>query len=513
MKKYTVYLILILLFALCLRVYRFESRIFFFSDIARDVLVAREAIRTRTIPPIASFSSAGPFVFGPQYYWLIMATFLFNPNHLLSFYYFLIIQSLLLIIVMVQIGKMMVGRKFGLFMGLIIALSPRQIFRSLYMTQHTIVAICAALATYFLIKSIKTKKRWLFFWCGFWVSTAISMHYQAMGLLIFGVAAFFIKDKIKNRLFFFIAFVIGAILPQLPLFIWDYGQQFANVRNLLDYLLIGQYRIYVPNRWLWHVFDFWPATFADLFGGNKIIGGLIIYFGLLSFLVAFIKRKTSLSLKFIFIIFIFFFIYLRYYRAEKFEGYLMYLHPLMFIIIAWGLFKFVRFKKWLWLFLSGVFIFNFVYIKNELKYKTENEFVDLARLSQKIESKVGRNKKLAVYDFENARGQTETSDFSETISLYLDSQNKLDYTKGQRIGFCKTSCPDDPQKEIKDKFLDRFKDRLFLISENNKQPLVNRSPAAVEKEVLFWWKEKPLKSPFNLGLFIYERTLCRNCHI
>jgi hypothetical protein len=513
MKKYWVYFLLIILLAFFLRVYRFDYRFYFFSDSARDALVAREALRTGTIPQIASFSSAGPFVFGPEYYWFLMAAYMINPQNLLMPYYFLIGLSLIFLILMMALGNQLAGRKFGLLIGFVVAVSPRQVFRSMSLTQHTVVAVCAAAALFFLIRFFRKKNHWSFFWCGFWVSMAISMHYQAMGLLIFGAAPLLIKSEIKNKIFLFFVFALGAILPMAPLFIWDFGQNFANVRNLLDYLLIGQYRIYVANRWLWHLFDFWPSTFADLLGGNKIIGGLIMYFGILSMVAAFLKQKINRSMKFIFIVFIFFFIYLRYYRGEKFEGYLIYLHPLIFVIISWALYQLIKFKKLFLIFVTIILIFNFSYIKNDLAQRNVNEFDELERLTKKIENITGHDKKLAVYNFADAKGRTETSDISGALSLYLDSQGKLDYVKGRRIGFCKVGCPDKSENEINDKFLDFYQDRLFLISNDNKMPLSEHSPHAVFDDVLFWWKKNPLKSSFNLRKYIYERTFCRNCHI
>lgn len=509
MKKYQVYFIFIILFALCLRVYRFESRVFFFSDNARDAIVAREALRTLTIPQIASFSSAGPFVFGPEYYWFLMSAYLLNPNNILMPYYFLVGLSVVFLVLMMLVAKCLLNNKFSLLTGLIIAVSPRQIFRSMSMTQHTVVAVCAAAALYFLVKFFKEKKSRQIFWCAFFVSLAISLHYQSLGLLIFGAVIIFVKAKLKRHLWFFAAFALGAILPILPFFLWDAKQNFANINNLLDYLLIGQYRIYVANRWLWHIFDFWPSTIADIFGGNKVIGGILLYLSFSLALTSFFRKKLSTELKLIFAIFFVFFIYLRYYRAEKFEGYLMYLHPLIFIVISWGVYKMFKFKKILWTIGCFVFIANFFTISREFIQKNGNEIEDLKRLTKKIEKEVGVNKKIAVYDFAVGEGQTETSDFSQALVLYLDTKNKLNFENGGSIGLCK-NCDAKEMKcvEIKDDFVKRYNYHIVTkCIDFKRHNLVARSPNNIYLEILFWWKKRPLKSTFNLFLYLKERII------
>jgi hypothetical protein len=505
MKKYWVYFILVLLLAFYIRIQNFDQRVFIVGDSARDVLVARGSLDAKVLPPIASFSSAGPFVFGPQYYWLLMAVYAININHWPIYYYFLIFQAVAFVAIMMLTGKMMLNKKFSLILGLVAAVSYRQVLRSMLMTQHTIVGITAALALLFLIRFIKKKNFRSIFWCGFWISMGISMHYEAIGLLVFGLPIFFVGKNVKQKLINLAGYGAGLLIPMLPLLWWDRTQNFANTGNLLDYLLIGQYRIYIANRWLWHLFRFWPETAGDLFSGNRLIGGVALYGSFILGLIFLARKTLNIYLKYIFIIFLFYFIYLRFYRGEKFEGYLIYLHPIILMILGWGLFVLTKWKR---LFFAAFFVVLIVASQNlttALKIYNFNEYQRFEVIEKKLIIAAGGKTKFAVYDFADSRGMTDTWDVSDAFSAFFASRGVLDYKNGVKIGLCRTSCPGGSQTEIKDEFFDFYKDRMILVNKQDKVRLVERSPAAVTREIAFWWKERPLKTPFNLGKYILER--------
>jgi hypothetical protein len=505
MKKYWLIFIIILLFAAFLRVYHFDNRIFIFGDGARDILVARGALQEKIIPQVASFSSAGPFVFGPHYYWLLMAIYVLNPSSWNIFYYFLILQSVFLVFVLIKTGQLLWNKKFGLFLGVLAAVSPRLIFRSMGMTQHTIVATCAALALYFFTKFVKDRKNLHSALTGFWMALAIMMHYQAMGLLVMVSGIFLVPKKLNAKIKSLIVFSAGLIVPCLSFIFWDTSQNFANFRNLLDYLLIGQNRIYIANRWSWHILKFWPGYVADLFGGESLLGGIILYFSLALCMFLLFRNKLKTVFKWLLIYFAFFYFYLRFYKGEKFEGYLAYLQPLTFVIIGFALFHLSRFKRMFFVFLTICFFTSVFATKGYFASQKVNQYQELKALAIVLEKET-KATKFAVYDFANAKNQTETWDITDSLTVFLGTQNMLDFKNGYKLGVCQSYCPEAKLREIKSSYFSSGHKHLLLIGNSKvKYNLVERSPKSVMEELVFWWKDQPLKTTFNLGKYILER--------
>jgi hypothetical protein len=507
MKKYSLILFLILFLSLVIRIFHFDNRIFIYGDGARDILVARGSLQENIIPSIASFSSAGPFVFGPHYYWLLMAIYKLSPTSWSIFYYFLILQSVFLVFVLIRTGELVWNKKFGLFLGLIAAVSPRLLFRSMAMTQHTIVATAAALSLYFFVKFLKEKKITSSLFTGFWTGIGIMMHYQALGLLFFAPAFLTAVKSVKDKVKHLSAYLFGLIFPCISFILWDASQKFANVNNLMDYLFIGQNRIYIANRWSWHILRFWPGYVADLFGGNPVIGGVILYFTLGLCLLLLVKGKLNRVLKYLLVFFLIFYVYLRFYKGEKFEGYLAYLQPLTFVIIAYGLFSLRKIKAILFGIMVVAFFFSLSATKQFFTSQNVNQLQILTKLTADLENRSGTSS-FAVYDLANEKMQTDSWDISDSLTVYLGTVGKLDFKNGYKLGVCMNYCPTEAKLiEVKNDYFASGGKKLLLIGKRSTKDLrlVERSPHGVLEEVLFWWQTAPLKSTFNLQKYILER--------
>ena len=122
-KNNNVLLYLILGIAAILRFYNYPNRWGLAYDQARDVLVSTYALHNSLIPAIGPFSSAGQFVYGPQWFWIISLMSAVFPNAIITPW---IIQSLLYVFtvyVMFLIGKEIIDEKFGLITAFFTAIS------------------------------------------------------------------------------------------------------------------------------------------------------------------------------------------------------------------------------------------------------------------------------------------------------------------------------------------------------------------------------------------------------
>jgi len=502
MKRFCFLVLLILFLALVLRFYNFPRRFFIYSDQARDALVARGALQHRVLPQVGSFSSAGPFVFGPIYYWILMLAYFIAPNFMLSPWVLFVFLDLALVLVMVKIGQALWQEKGGLIAGLMTALSPALISTSSNINQQTLVSLFTALTILFFILYGKKENFLFMFLMSLSVGLGISMHYQALNLFFY-TGVFLYPSKLKRKnikkiSLAFLLFALGLLLPNLPLLSWDYTQQWANIRNILDYFLLGQYRIWVSSRWLTYLSIFWPNLWTGVAGGN-LAGGIVLmlFSGFWAF-HSFLKRKIKKEILALGIIFLLQVILNRYYRGQRFEGYMLYFYPLILVFSTWVILKLYHLNKILGcLFLILVVIFTFVkdikIIKNQ-----DNKTALVWQTIDFLQAKYPEEK-FRLYDFYYL-----DPSLSHMLSLFMDFKNLIDEKNGVSLGISQgpVDCPSVYKVSLQKEF---YICQLNEERMRENKGLVNVNPDYIYQDISFWWKDKPLRSTFYLKNFLKDK--------
>lgn len=344
--RFFISVISILFTAFILRTYNLSNRMGLGSDSVRDVIIAQIALERHELPLIGSFSSAGPFVFGPLYFWFNMIGLFLMPFSFKTPWILMNIVGVLTVAIMMIIGYRVGGKRLCFLLGLISAFCPQFISRSTGLTQHSLVGITTSFLILFFILFYQTKKIRYAFFIGLSIGTALSMHYQALNLLIFLPVVFLIpKISVKNKILSFFLACIGFIIPSIPLIFWDAQQGFANFKNVLDYIFIGQYRIYVANSWKIYLFKYLPDYWSNVVGGNKPVAGIIMAVTFLTFTLCAVKRKIRGEIFILGAIFGILMIIIRYYRGERFDGYMIYVAPFMFLLSGWALLTLYTFLR------------------------------------------------------------------------------------------------------------------------------------------------------------------------
>src|SRR5205823_1849730 len=105
----------------------------------------KEALSRHELPLMGSFSSAGPFVFGPLFYWFIMFSFLIIPFTLQAPWILLIATGLIVVSIYGYIGRLIAGKNLSLIMAFLAAVSPQLINRSTALNQHSLIGFFAPL--------------------------------------------------------------------------------------------------------------------------------------------------------------------------------------------------------------------------------------------------------------------------------------------------------------------------------------------------------------------------------
>lgn len=426
-NKFVVSFFLILLLASFLRFYNFDNRWGLAYDQARDVIVAREALRTYSIPLIGPFASAGQFVYGPQWFWILMFFVVIYPYSIITPWIIQTFLYILVVLVMVIIGKDLGGKWFGIIVGFFTAISTAQISHATNLTSPSMVGIFSFISLYFFIRYIKTGSTISAILMAFMIGNAVNIHFQAIGLL-FLIPISFIFDKAKSLKRIGVL-LLGVLIPLIPLIYFDITNNFFESRNWMDYFLYGQYKIYIPNRWLTYVGMYWPNSWSKIIGGEAIFGYIIIFLVGAGIFVEILKRNISKSILALIISLACIFVMLRYYRGERIDSNLVFLHPFILILTGWIFLKIYKFNRILGLILFfattvATLRVDIAHIKN-----AENlTAIQTTEWRKKIETQFPKDK-FKVYDFKHKNPHK-----SFPLVLFLDEKGKID-NNGRRIGF------------------------------------------------------------------------------
>lgn len=481
-------LIAIVLLGAFLRLYNAPYRYSLGEETVRDAVIGIQGARTLQAPLTGSFSSLGPFTFGPLYaYQFILATLVLQTPY--APWIYLSIVSLLYLVVIYKIGVLLYNKNFGLLLAFIAAISPAQVISATHLTSHNMTNIFAILTIWIFIKLVKKDlSYWWGFAMGLALGTGINMHYQMAGLLILPALLFLVKPK--KYLYLFTA-GLGVFVTFIPLLFFELVNNWFNVRNMVDYALYGRQRIYVPNRWLFYVRDFWPAFWADALGVPSYMGIPLILasFGVL--FLAYTKKLLPRPLVLLLIAFLCNFILLRFYWGQRFFGYLNFLRPFVFILTAlfiWQVSK-LRFGKYLAaLLLFGLVVLSFQRSVDQLIQDpfTMSLHSEIDSLEQKVAKKP--------YTIYGCTKKYKGSYNSQTFSLtFITDLRKEASVNGTPIGL---SSPDCPMPEAGKKFPIISPGGLIDFSQTNHKALTKAGWTPMTFAYIYdlnvlWWLKKP----------------------
>jgi glycosyltransferase involved in cell wall biosynthesis len=502
---YKILIFLIILLSFALRFWNFPVRWGLGGDDGRDAMIALEALKRHELPLMGPFSSAGPFVFGGIYYWLIMLFYILLPFLINAPWIFTGIIGGLTVLALIYLGNLLGGRNFSLILGLLGALSPQLVVRSLMLGPHTYISTLTVLLIISFVLLWQRKRVFYGFLMGIFLGLALSMHYQAVNLFIFFPAILFVFTlSFKNRLKALIAMAIGFIIPSFPLLYWDSHQNFANINNILDYLFIAQYRIYVPNSWKLFIFDFIPWYWSFVVGRFMPLAFILAAFSVLTLVFLTIKKKIKKEMIVLGLIFFVFMFVNRFYKGERSEGYLLYLAPFI-LIFTTILLNYLIFYKNKIVKLLGIIILFVIILGNLITIKNSyavSPAVTYEKIYKQLINKYPDSKfSVFVYKY-------KLYDTSMGLSLILGFNGKIS-ADGIPLGvYCYgKECPGYIKPIIEEGVL------LVDLRTVKKQDLekerkiwVNVNQSSAYDDLIGWLNKNQLKSTFSLKNYIMEKV-------
>ena len=231
-------IILILIIASFLRLYRIADYMTFLGDEGRDVLVAYNILHGH-LTLLGPTSSVGGFFLGPIYYYF-MAPFLwlFNYNPV-GPAIMVALFGVATVWLVYKISKEFFNENVGLISALLYALSPVVISYSRSSWNPNILPFFSILTIYFIYKAIKKNSFKLLFIVGILLGICLQLHYLALflGAVIFFYIVTTQYKKVPNLIRSLLAVFSGFLIGWSPFLAFELRHGFPDFRNIFNFLI------------------------------------------------------------------------------------------------------------------------------------------------------------------------------------------------------------------------------------------------------------------------------------
>jgi 4-amino-4-deoxy-L-arabinose transferase-like glycosyltransferase len=413
-------IVLILLVAAFLRLYKIQDYMTFLGDEGRDVLVAYNILHGH-LTLLGPTSSVGGFFLGPIYYYF-MAPFLllfnYNPVGPAVMVAFFGIATVWLIY---QFCSELFNKKIGIIAAALYAVSPLVIAYSRSSWNPNPLPFFALLALYVVYKASQKNSARLFFLVGILLGIAMQLHYLTLflGAVIFAyvILAQVINNTRKWTKVFLTSFkqnlliLFGFLVGWSPLLAFEFRHNFIDFKNISNFVLHSGNTGAGPN-FLYTIYDvffrlfgrlvfYFPAKdqlklyssgLLDLWSGCIILIAVLSVFLILRNFYKSLKlnKKDSKKYLLIFLWFAFGVLLFGFYKKPIYDYYFAFMFPLPFILVGGFIYRISEFKNFGKI-IAGLILF-FVIVLNlwgvPFKYPANRQLNQMETISRFVNSKV-----------------------------------------------------------------------------------------------------------------------------
>lgn len=351
-----VLLILILLLAAFLRLYRISDYMTFLGDEGRDVLVALGILHGH-FTLLGPRASAGNFFTGPVYYYM-MAPFLwlFNLNPV-GPAVMVALFSVATVWLIYQMGKDFFDKRAGLIAAALYAVSPLVITYSHSSWNPNVVPFFSLLTIYLLYIAVTTVRSWRYYvLTGFFLGICIELHYISLFLaVIVAVSLFLMHWYLKKKILilqickYYLQILLGFIIGYAPFLAFEVRHGFPNTKTIISFItkdttsqhyetyhafyqpvvdvffrLFGRLIFDYPSPDLYH-------RFSSLY--LQVFALIVVIFAFAS-IITLIRHKNKFVVILLSIWLVFGVVLFGLYKKPIYDYYLVFMFPLPFLLIG-----------------------------------------------------------------------------------------------------------------------------------------------------------------------------------
>ncbi len=495
MKRTLPIFLLIIIAAAFLRFYNFTNRISIGTDSARDAFVSLYGAQDFQLPITGPFTSIAPVTTGPWYWTQLILARLILPTPYAP-WILLGVYSVFHVFVLYLVGYFIEGKRLGYILAFLAAFASAQIDTATELTNPSVIGFYTSIYILLFVLLVKGKKEnlKLGFLAGLILGISINTHYQAAGLIsLIMTLVFFGKKYLKTLA----AAILGMGLSFLPLLCFELNNHWYNTRHILQYILVDQYKLWTPMRWLTYISDYWPDFIAFVIGSPKIFGTFILILLSVGYAILIWKRKLPKVLILLAVSFFVGVVIVRYRRGERFYGYLQFFHPYLFIFIGFLINKTFsgRVGKFFGIAALGAYFF-FIFPLVRTKFRSNEFTLQTKNMAEKIYKTFGPGP----YKLYKCQNSVKPDIISLSLQFYMDNK----YDSGGKQLIYKWGCSLPPIEESKvpesvwSKNLEAYYPKIDnIINASIASPAailaggwVEASPKSMYQSAARWWMDE-----------------------
>lgn len=339
-------LLVILLAAAFLRLYRIAGYMTFLGDEGRDVLVVKRMIVDHKWTLLGPTASVGGFFLGPiYYYFMIPFLWLFRldpvgPAVMVALF------GVATVFLIYKAGRDFFDAKAGLIAAGLYAISPVAIAYSRSSWNPNLMPFFCLLTIYTLWLAVTKKRLNLLLLVGFFLGIAFQLHYLATFLVpVIVIYLLLFTAKVKNIKYYFLG-LGGFLLGWLPFLLFELRHRFPNFRTLYQFIFYGEETGFVTA-------NFWPTIsdlnlriFSRLVTNNQLLlAQLMMLISLATFIFLWIKWRKKESFKTSTLLGLWLILGISlfgFYQKPIYDYYLGFMFPLPFLLTGLALSSFSK---------------------------------------------------------------------------------------------------------------------------------------------------------------------------
>lgn len=389
-------IIIILVIASFLRLYKIADYMEFLGDQGRDVVIIKDFWKSFNLFFIGPQTSIGNMYLGPFFYYLIAPSLLVANFSPVGPAVFIALLNIFTVYLIYFIGNRWFDKKTALISSFLFAISPVVIKYSNFIWNPNIMPLFSLLFVYFFFESFRSKKYHYFIFASLSFVMVMNSHYLGLALLPFTGIYWLInliilyknkspqlKPYWKNTLFAIIVFVI-SLIPQV---LFDIKHDGQNAKAILKFFT---YRETTVNIKAYKAIPKIPELFnqvnTSLLAGKNLNFGIILSIILALAIILYIfknyqnlKSKKTLSFWIIFFWYLSGLVSLALYKQHIYNHYFAFLFPSVFLLIGYLITKYKFFG-----YLVMTLIIYFSFLENPFRYPANHQLATVNKIANLI---------------------------------------------------------------------------------------------------------------------------------